>query len=288
MGDGTGIAWTDATWNPTRGCSRVSPGCVHCYAETTARRFAGPGQPYEGTIDANGRWSGVIRTVPSVYDQPMRWRRPRRVFVNSMSDLFHSGLPREELDRIVGSMADLRARHHTFQVLTKRPALMHEYLSDPSIAERIRALVYGRPPAWPARDVRPVVPDVLPHVWWGVTVENQKAADDRIGVLRDTPAALRFLSVEPLLERVDLGDLTGIGWVIVGGESGPGARTCAIDWIRSVVGQCRRAGVPVFVKQLGSRSRGWGPVLVDRKGGDPAEWPEDLRVQEFPPEVTRG
>lgn len=277
MSDNTKIEWTEATWNPIRGCSRVSQGCVHCYAEGVARRFSGPGKPYEGLINKHGSWSGNITFVEHVLDQPLRWRRPRRIFVNSMSDLFHENVTDEQIDKIFSVMA--RAQQHTFQILTKRPERMRVYLSDSVWAE-----IHG--PKWP-----------LPNVWLGVSVENQEAANKRIPLLLQTPAAIRFLSCEPLLGQIDLSGFFGmywnqtmqcwestgqefnhlykgkghvgkklIDWVIAGGESGHGARPMHPDWVRSLRDQCRAAGVPFFFKQWGNwRPLDWdnGPSIHD-------------------------
>ena len=306
------------TWNPLRGCTKVSAGCAFCYAEAVAARFSGPGQPYEGVV-RDGRWTGTVKLVREHLSDPLRWAKPRRVFVNSMSDLFHEDVPDEYIAAVFGVMA--AAPRHTFQVLTKRPERMVRWFSGPGRAidwteaaaswldnDGARgALLGSQERAYNARTGgKP-----LPNVWLGVTVENQHAAEDRIPLLVQAPAAVRFLSVEPLLGPVDLayaafngadsvGTLPGIGWVIVGGESGPHARPCERKWIADVVADCRRADVPVFVKQLGARYS--DPVngvagaslqvpadlvrvarrLVHRKGGDPAEWPEALRIQEFP------
>jgi protein gp37 len=314
MGE-TSIEWTDATWNPVRGCARVSPGCENCYAEGQAHRFSGPGQPYEGltVLGKHGpRWAGRARFVPEMLDRPLRWRRPRRVFVNSMSDLFHEDVTNEQIAAVFGVMA--ACPQHTFQVLTKRPGRALEWFgwvereAQPTpdgvpnphedvmcgimAANRGADVDYlGLPGLWP-----------LPNVWLGVSVEDQQRADERIPLLLQCPAAVRFLSCEPLLGPVELGEMRypadDIGWVIVGGESGPGARPCRVEWIRSVLAQCRAAGVPAFCKQLGARpietlgeveigdcKADLGEVeiqLIDRKGGDPAEWPEDLRIREWP------
>jgi protein gp37 len=255
------IQWTDRTWNPVRGCSRVSAGCERCYAERLAYRFNGPAQPYEGLTRMTRYgpvWTGKLRLVPEVLQEPLRWRKPCRVFVNSMSDLFHEAVPQEFIDRVFSVMAE--ARLHIFQILTKRPGRMLEI----------------------ARRHAP-----LSNVWLGVSVENQAMADERIPLLLDTPAAVRFLSVEPLLGPVNIFRRNGcvpIGWVIVGGESGPGARPCDVEWIRDLVCQCRGADVPAFVKQLGTQPLGLEYCLRDHKGGNPAEWPEHLRVREYPGE----
>lgn len=273
-----GIAWTDQTWNPIRGCSRVSEGCRNCYAETVAARFNGPGQAYEGLARraANGeaRWTGKIRIVDEHLEDPLRWRRPRRVFVNSMSDLFHEDVPDEVIDKVFNVM--FLATTHTFQVLTKRPERMLAYIMARELAN------------YP-----------IGNVWLGVSVEDQAATDARIPLLLKTPAAVRFLSVEPLLAPVDLsrflpgwGEGAMLHWVIVGGESGAGAREMNLTWARSIVAQCKASGVACFMKQMGARPqvtflRNGEEATVrvrfaDRAGSDPDEWPPDLRVREFP------
>jgi protein gp37 len=208
-----------------------------------AHRFSGSGQPYEGLTELGPqgpRWNGTIRLMPEVLDAPLRWRQPRRIFVNSMSDLFHPGVPDGFIVNVLHVMA--RCPQHCFQVLTKRPARMRDVLS-----------IRSEP--------------TLPHVWWGVSVENQSTAEERVPLLLDTPAAVRFVSAEPMLDAIDLSPwLRGLDWVIVGGESGPGARPCHVHWIRSVVQQCRAAHVRCFVKQLGSV---WAEQQVRVR-----EWPE--------------
>ncbi len=306
-----GISWTDETWNPIRGCSRVSEGCRHCYAETVAHRFSGPGKPYEGLTNAQGRWNGTIRVVEAHLRDPLRWQRPRRVFVNSMSDLFHENVSDETIDRIFAVMA--LAPQHTFQVLTKRPERMRayvdsraemlvyrdaaEYLATP-IADALRSVSRAGGHDWPQNAPFAVQSWPLPNVWLGVSVEDQATADARIPLLLQTPAAVRFISAEPLLGPVDLaypcfngadsfGVLEGLHWVIVGGESGAGARPFDVEWARALVRQCKDAGVACFVKQLGARP--YDSLLTwealgrrDGKWDDPSEWPEHLRVQEFP------
>ena len=226
------IEWTQETWNPVTGCTKVSPGCEHCYAERFSERFRGvPGHPYEMGFDLTLR--------PERLDQPLRWKMPRRVFVNSMSDLFHEDVPDEFIDRVFVVMSI--TRRHTFQVLTKRAERMRDYCSSPATVGRIvtdslelldgidddvshhhahfSAITDG------LRCIR------LPNVWLGVSVEDQKRADERIPLLLDTPAAVRFVSAEPLLGPIDFGrTLNEIDWVIVGGESGPGARPMNPDW----------------------------------------------------------
>jgi len=356
MGDSTGIQWTDATWTPLRArrhddgvrdgwaCVRVSPGCVNCYAATLneSQRF--------------GRGTGLDYTVPSLakvehylheetLTQPLRWKKPRRIFVCSMTDIFGEWVTDEWLDRIFAVMA--LTPQHTYQVLTKRPERMRAYLTGEWRAVRVldtaRAIADSIDElAWP-----------LPNIWLGVSVEDQERADERIPLLLDTPAAVRFLSCEPLLEEVDIAigacvhcrgrrwtddensiegarlpcgacnpggwdvpdiERPQIDWVIVGGESGAGARPFDLAWARSLVQQCRAAGVAPFVKQLGShvldrndagfdgddeddwpeemRTSGWYDSMYQGEnvrvhlrhthGGNPDEWPEDLRVREWP------
>jgi protein gp37 len=219
MSDNSKIEWTDATWNPVRGCSKVSPGCAHCYAETFAERFRGvPGHPFEFGFD--------LRLVPEKLGEPLRWTSARRIFVNSMSDLFHEGVPDDYIAR-VGSVM-LAADWHVYQVLTKRPERMAKLLNS-TLADA----------------------GLQPHIWWGVSVENRRVGVPRIDVLQSAPAAIRFLSIEPLLEDLGTLDLRGIAWVIVGGESGPRARPMDPGWVRSIRDQCVEAGVPFFFKQWG-------------------------------------
>jgi len=284
MSDKTGIQWTDATWNPISGCSKVSPGCKNCYAERDWARLSRNPK----LKNYFGRPFTEVRCHPERLEQPLRWKKPRKIFVNSMSDLFHEDVPFEFIHSVF-TMMD-RSRLHTFQVLTKRPERMNAYISS----MKYEHLCGGR--------LGVALP--LRNVWLGVSIENQETADERIPILLDTPAAVRFLSLEPLLEPVNLewewfnktiADYDPvIDWVIVGGESGPNARPCNIEWIRSIIAQCRAAGVPVFVKQLGAvpcQFNEGGPRnqiprvfrnRLDRHGGDPAEWPEDLRIREFP------
>jgi len=316
--DKTRISWTNATWNPMRGCSRMSAGCEHCYAERMAARFSGPGQPYEGltrlmrSTERGARWTGEVRFVREALDQPLRWRKPRRIFVDSMSDLFHERVTDEQIAAIFGVMA--AAPRHTFQVLTKRSeraARWHEWVAD-HVSPVVkchndaggllrRDIACADVGAWP-----------LPNVHILASCEDQRTADLRIPLLLQCPAVVRGVSLEPLLGPIDLayfngadsfGSMPGIDWVIVGGESGPGARPCDVAWIRSIVEQCRRAAVPCFVKQLGGQpmegetvcdphSDDRWPILGPKRGlfvthskppyGDPRDWPADLRVQEYP------
>jgi protein gp37 len=227
MSDQTRIEWTDATWNPIRGCTKISPGCAHCYAETFAERFRGvAGHPYERGFD--------LRTVPGKLADPLRWRAPRMVFVNSMSDLFHRDVPEDYIREVVRIM--LLADWHTYQVLTKRSGRMRELL------------------AGPLRDAAEA-----PQIWWGVSVENRRDGLPRIDDLRASQARIRFLSIEPLLEDLGELDLSAIHWVILGGESGPGARPMSAEWVISIRAQCRSAGVPFFFKQ-------WGGTRKDKAG----------------------
>lgn len=299
-----GIAWTDQSWNPIRGCSRVSAGCAHCYAERTAARFAGQGQPYHGlaVLDERGpRWTGEVRLVPEHLDDPLLWRRPRRIFVNSMSDLFHESLDGPTTARIFAVMA--RATRHTFQCLTKRADRMREIVSDPAFANEVHKLVLQSD-----LDDKRVIEErwPLPNVWLGVSVEHQEAADERIPHLLATPAAVRWLSVEPMLGPVDLGvsvwpqcqaptqeahdrdchgglacDERSVDWVVIGGESGAGARAMRSEWAQAVVDQCRVAMIPVFMKQMGSvYAKDFG--MNDRAGKTLSEFPVALQVREYP------
>jgi protein gp37 len=236
MGDHTTIEWTDATWNPVRGCTKVSPGCKRCYAETFAERFRGvPGHPYEQGFD--------LKLIPASLALPFTWPRPRMAFVNSMSDLFHEGVPGAYVDAVVSVMQ--AASWHTYQVLTKRSDRMGEYL----------------------RSRRDDV-EASPHIWWGVSVEDRRHGLPRVDHLRSAPAGLRFLSVEPLLEDLGPIDLAGIGWVIAGGESGPGARPMHPDWVRSVRDRCGAAGVPFFFKQWGGPRKGKAGRELDGRTHD--------------------
>ena len=233
MSDHSKIEWTDATWNPLRGCTKISPGCKHCYAETFAERFRGvPGHPYQQGFD--------LRLVPEKLAEPFNWSGPRTVFVNSMSDLFQPGVPDSYIEDVVGVMAE--ANWHTYQVLTKR-------------SERLRDLLSTKL-AWAAR---------LRHIWWGVSVEDKKYGLPRVDHLRATPAAVRFLSIEPLLEDLDDFDLSGLDWAIVGGESGPGARPMDKAWIERILKLCRTQDVHFFFKQWGGVHKSTtGRLLNDR------------------------
>lgn len=301
MGDRTGISWTDSTWNPVRGCSRVSAGCEHCYAEGVAGRFSGPGLPYEGLVRITPKgakvWNGKTKMVPHMLDQPLRWKKPRRIFVNSMSDLFHESISNEDITSVFGVMS--AAPRHTFQVLTKRAARMLEWFSwmrrDPiaKLAEAAHGLEWERDAVYNRKPDGNVPVWPLPNVWLGVSAENEEALEARVPELLDTPAAVRFVSYEPALGPIDFGQWLDSGspampwldWIIVGGESGAGARPFRQEWALSTVQQCAAAGVSVFVKQMGARcldEDGGRIRFRDGAGADPNEWPEELRVQQFP------
>lgn len=352
----TEISWTDKVWNPVVGCSRVSPGCERCYAERMAFRLATMPQAakrYAGltkkTTGGKIQWTGAVRAVPEVIDAPLRWKKPTKVFVNSMSDLFHEDVPFETVAAVFGVMA--ACPQHTFQVLTKRPeravAFFEWFEQWTASKEGFGHVAEGQRLGYALKHFaeRALETDRIAIPWggnvWplanvhlGVSCENQPAADQRIAQILKCPAAVRFVSAEPLLGGINfhakhLGQGSdcaecgfdvrvdedgccascgedamwyGIDWVIVGGESGPGARPCDLAWIRSIVAQCKAADVACFVKQLGvgqslhtdiGRGRhvrdsrtGEEFIIRDRKGGDMAEWPSDVRVREFP--VTTG
>jgi protein gp37 len=310
----TEIEWSDAVWNPIRGCSRVSDGCTNCYAMRQAHRFAGGAEdqgPYYGlTTIRRGKvdWSGVVRFVPEMLDAPLRWRKPRRVFTNSMSDLFHESLTNEKIAAVFGVMA--AAPQHTFQVLTKRSKRAREWFqwaaqlhscSATGVDAIVRALSYYAHLLAPSdataqaqrtcHDVK--IPWPLSNVWLGVSAEDQQRADERIPELLECPAAVRFVSLEPLLGPIDIGIETArdylepfqetdpmlrrtprIDWVIVGSESGHGARPMDLAWAESLREQCAASGVAFFTKQIANPH--------DRKGGDPQFWPGGPWPREFP------
>jgi protein gp37 len=238
------IEWTDATWNPVRGCVKISPGCKHCYAETFAERFRGvKGHPYEQGFD--------LRLVPEKLAEPFGWRSPKLVFVNSMSDLFQDGVPDVYIEAVCRVMVD--AHWHTFQVLTKR-------------STRLRELLCGRLRFAAQQD----------HIWWGVSVEDRKYGLPRVDDLRNAPAKIRFLSIEPLLEDLGHLNLAGISWVIVGGESGPGARPMRKEWVVSIRDQCRENRVPFFFKQWGGVRKAKNGRILDQRTYD--EYPQRTPV----------
>lgn len=282
--EGKGIAWTETTWNPIRGCSRVSQGCVNCYAETMAARFSGKGQPYEGLAKrtpSGPRWTNVVRMIQEHLDDPIRWQRPRKIFVNSMSDVFHENLSNEEIAAIFGIMA--AAPHHIFQVLTKRAKRMLEWFqwakAQPEGPAAACAMAANAASFMGPTDRRPFeILDVfdrarsaawpLTHVHLGVSVENEAAAQERLDYLLKTPARVRWVSYEPALGPVDFApwlDARGVeptlDWIVIGGESGPGARPMHPIWAESVIRACQRSGVAVFFKQTGAwRPKGWPGV----------------------------
>jgi protein gp37 len=250
MADKSRIEWTDATWNPVRGCTKVSPGCKRCYAETFAERFRGvPGHPYEQGFD--------LKLVPEKLTEPLLWADPRMVFVNSMSDLFQDGVPDDYILAVAKVME--AADWHTFQVLTKRPErLQHLLRTSLSFAAG------------------------LAHIWWGVSVEDRRYGCPRIEVLRKAPASVRFLSIEPLLEDLGTLDLRGMDWVIVGGESGPGARPIRREWVEDIRKQCRASKIPFFFKQ-------WGGVQKKRHGRElNGRTYDELPRRETRPVVSRA
>lgn len=363
MSTQTGIAWTQSTWNPLTGCSRVSSGCAHCYAIKDVWRMSHHpnetiAQANHGLVErhANGHldWTGVVRFHPQRLSMPLHWKKPRRIFVNSLSDLCAEGVDPAWFDAMLTVM--LLAPQHRFQVLTKRPERLYRHLTDPTLSARVLAC---------AESYRAAIPHLCgvgisdppwmpaPWIWWGVSVEDQATADARIPWLQQTPAAVRFVSYEPALGPVDFAAWlylnhrcasrgprpeafrcglwkdhgprphsalipTGapwlrrpaLDWIICGGESGPEARCTPIAWLRRVVQQCQAAGVACFVKQLGRRPfwDGYGHIGADhlhtqpgmldgvdgyvldcyrdREGRNPEEWPEDLRVQEWPEDGT--
>ena len=374
MSDNSTIEWTNTTWNPTAGCTRASAGCDNCYAVKMTKRLEAMGQAKYAGLVGNGHFNGVVRTWEEALTQPLSWKKPRKVFVNSMSDLFHKDVPFEFIDRVFAVMA--LTPQHTYQVLTKRPDIMSAYMNDEAGSKITEAIKKLRLPTWMASignglgkpsasgntsitggKATRVWP--LPNVWLGTSCENQKAADKRIPHLLRCPAAVRFISAEPLLGPLDInawmvsldgfvvpdwpstntGPIhvddggVGIDWIIVGGEPGPNDRPCNIEWIRGIVKQCEAAEVACFVKQLGRHvidrnDRGFdadewfvenndgtfspyqvdawpstvcvehningfleeyqgAPVrvhLTNKKGGDPSQWPADLRVRQFPTE----
>jgi protein gp37 len=226
MSDQSAIEWTEATWNPVTGCDKVSPGCAHCYAETFAERWRGvPGHHYAQGFD--------LRLWPDRIEQPLKWRRPRRIFVNSMSDLFHERIPNDFIAQVFDAMQ--RADWHVFQILTKREDRLVELAGDLP---------------WPQ------------NVWMGVTIENRRFVH-RADFLREVPAAVRFISAEPLLGPLEGLDLEGIDWLIAGGESGPRHRRMDLDWVRDLRDQCHRDDVAFFFKQIGGRTSKAGGRLLD-------------------------
>ncbi len=307
MGDVSTIEWTDATWNPIRGCESVSEECRFCYAAELAARFSDKGLAFEGLAKRSAKrglpqWTGKTMFLVDRLGLPLRWRRPRRVFVTSVSDPFHPSFTNDQIAAIFGVMA--ASRQHTFQLLTKRPERALEWfrwveshdVGPDFYAQREAYRLLGeRFPLHPAKGTIKQWPWPLTNVHMLVSAGTQASADKFIPLLLEIPAAVRGVSCEPLLGRVDLWafmrsplrdqalanlgepSIPGIDWVIVGGESGPRARACELPWISDIVDQCKRSGVPVFVKQLGAAAGTKHP-----KGGDPDEWPSSIRVREFP------
>ncbi len=246
------IEWTDATWNPVRGCTKISPGCKHCYAETFAERFRGvKGHPFEFGFD--------LRLVPEKLGDPIRWSTPRKIFVNSMSDLFHPDVSDDYIENVCRVM--LAANWHTYQVLTKRGDRMNQLLQT-----KLRK----------AADAA--------HIWWGVSVENTAHGLPRIEQLRMAKPAVAFLSIEPLLEDLGKFSLKGIQWVIVGGESGHGARPIEATWVRSIRAQCRAQHVPFFFKQWGGVRKAVAGRMLDGRTYD--EFP-DIKPHPVPSPADR-
>ncbi|MDO8543304.1 MAG: phage Gp37/Gp68 family protein [Opitutaceae bacterium] len=246
------IEWTDATWNPVRGCTKISPGCKHCYAETFAERFRGvKGHPFEFGFD--------LRLVPSKLGDPIRWSTPRKIFVNSMSDLFHPEVPDDYIENVCQVM--LAANWHTYQVLTKRAERMSRLLQT-----KLRGAANAS------------------NIWWGVSVEDKAHGLPRIDQLRKAKPAVAFLSIEPLLEDLGVVNLTGIHWVIVGGESGHGARPLDAAWARSIRAQCRGQKVPFFFKQWGGVRKSEAGRKLDGRTYD--EFP-DAQNNPVPPLANR-
>jgi protein gp37 len=310
MSTGTEIEWTHrpgtvpATWNPTSGCDQISAGCDLCYALRMAKRLKAMGSPkYQNDGNPFTSGPGFALTVhPDTLTEPMSWRKPRTVFVNSMSDLFHARVPRDFLARVFAVMA--ATPQHTYQILTKRPERTARILAD------LCECGSGHPPGehfrsamdWAATPHSPtyvpgvtstyhVAPWPLPNVWLGTSIESDEHTG-RADHLRATPATVRFISAEPLLGPLPGLDLTGVDWLILGGESGSGARPLDLGWIRELVDMARAAGTAIFVKQMGSvwakPVRYLAPVdgAWSSKGGDWNYWPDDLRIRDFPTAVA--
>jgi protein gp37 len=276
MSDKTGIEWTDATWNPVTGCTKVSQGCKHCYAERVFPRAYSKDRVLQHYHELSvpierPRVFTDVRCQPERLDRPLHWRKPRRIFVNSMSDLFHADVPDEFIDQVFETMA--HCPNHIFQILTKRPERMRDFLTH------AHSQIPRRSQGYSAR---------WSNVWLGVSVEDQGTADERIPLLLETPSAIRFLSCEPLIRAIDISAWLKDGapsrsqvdgpcgmhylrhgapqldWIIAGGESGPGARPAHPDWFRSLRDQCSAAGVPFFFKQWGQ----WAPSNAEKKPGE--------------------
>ncbi|NEU84082.1 phage Gp37/Gp68 family protein [Nostoc sp. UIC 10630] len=303
----TNIQWCDETWNVIVGCSRVSgsPGCARCYAAKAAKSPRLQQFPQYQTVS---NWDGTVEFVKSQLIKPLSWKKPKRIFVCSMADLFHANVPDEWIHQVMAVV--VLSPQHTFQILTKRPERMKEYFSQQSLW--IKWYEAAKDFLWDAISEKfgglinlqqyfIDQPFPLPNVWLGTSTENQLMANKRIPILLEIPAAVRFLSCEPLLEEIDLRqggaiqklisdsyewELVNedIQWIVVGGESGPNSRPCHMEWIESIVQQCQQSQTPVFVKQLGANAifEGQRFKTRDKKGGDIEEFPQELQVREFP------
>ena len=265
MADKTLIEWTDATWNIVTGCSRVSAGCERCYAERLAATRLKHHPSRQGLTDGHGRWNGEIRFNAQWLAQPLRWQRPRKIFVAAHGDLFHENVATWMLDAVFAVMA--LATQHTFQILTKRPRRMHDYIvqfDGDEAMERVIDQAEFIAGSRGAEVVMNATMVALPNVWIGVSAEGRKTAGERIPVLLETPAATRWLSAEPLLGPMEIDDhLAGLDWVVAGGESGPGARPMDPAWARSLRNQCLCARVPFFFKQWGGTTSKAGGCELD-------------------------
>ncbi|KKN81348.1 hypothetical protein LCGC14_0319610 [marine sediment metagenome] len=301
MGDKTKIQWTatvnkdgtvtpGATWNPIVGCRRVSAGCEKCYAERLSATRLSQTPRYKGLAvmrKAGPRWTGKTRFIPDELVKPLRWQRPRKIFVCDMADLFYKEVRPEWIAAVFGVMAS--APHHTFQVLTKRPEIAADWFKNWQ-PEECQKIAMNLVPWKGFLNTKFVDRWPLPNVWLGTSIEDQATADKRINYLRKCPAEIRFVSYEPALGPIDFEEHVvnkrPLDWIIVGGESGPGARPFDVNWARKTIDICRDEDVACFVKQLGARpydsTSGAAPYLNDRKGGDITEWPPPLRVRQFP------
>jgi protein gp37 len=269
MGQNSKIEWTDTTWNPIRGCSRVSDGCRNCYAESIAARFSGRERPYEGLAafkDGQAHWTSEVRFIERHLEDPLHWKKPQKIFVNSMSDLFHPGVLDAWLVQIFDVMA--KARQHTYQILTKRPDRMLDVLRAAGAPAVAQAFENTYEQSWP------------PANWWfGVSVEDQGTANRRLPILAQCSAAVRFVSYEPAIGHVDFAAALGgnpaavaaFDWIICGGESCPHARPMQPEWAREIRDMCSVLGIPFFMKQMGGRG-----------GHNDVPIPEDLAIKEFP------
>ena len=251
MGEISKIEWTDSTWNPVTGCNKISPGCKYCYAEVIAERYRGiPQHAYEQGFD--------LRLWPQRLELPLKWKKPKRIFVNSMSDLFHPKVPDDFIDKVFETMT--KASHHQFQVLTKRPERMSKYLK--SHEKKLGSIAKK-----------------YPHIWLGASVETERYMK-RAHIVATLPSSVRFLSCEPLLGPLDLkevlGKRKGVNWIIVGGESGPHSRPMKEEWVVKIRNQCRRAKIPFFFKQWGGVNKKKAGRTLENQTWD--EYPQDKRM----------